>query len=207
MVICDIETASQSDDQLALVKPEFLPAANLKDPEKIKASVVEKEAAWRDKAALSPLTGQILAVGLLDERWDVPIHILADSEVQMLDDVWKLWNEGGRFVGFNVKEFDFRFMEIRSRILNVPVPDDLHDGRYWNRRIVDLQELFCAYSRDVSGFSLDAICRACGLGQKPEGVTGKDFARLFETDREGALEYVRNDLLLTSKLAARLGIQ
>lgn len=211
MIVIDCETSALPDKQLNLVKPTFEADKRLTDPEKIKASIAEKEAAWLERAALSPLTGRILAIGLLDtyEKLDASeaVQILVGPEKDILEGVWYAWAAGSRFAGFNVKEFDFRFMEIRSRILNVPVPDDLHEGRYWNKRIICLQELFCAYSRDVSGFSLDAICRACGLGQKPEGVTGKDFAKLFETDREKALEYLRNDLLLTQKLAQRLGIQ
>lgn len=212
MIVIDIETCAAPDDVLAKVKPEFLPAANLKDPEKIKASIAEKETAWREKAALSPLTGQILAIGLHVSEPDFPeptdgVRILTETEPAMLENVWGLWNEGGRFVGFNVREFDFRFMVIRSRILGVPVPDDLMEGRYWSRRIVDLMELFCCYSRETSGFSLDAINKACGLPAKMPGVTGADFARLFVEDRKKALEYVRTDLLATVALAARLGVQ
>jgi len=204
VIVLDLESAALPADQLALVKPEFLPAANLRDPEKIKASIAEKEAAWLERAALSPLTGQILAIGTLHEG---EIHIDTADEDEMLMNVWRCWNQGARFCGFNVKDFDFRFMVTRSRILNIPVPPDLFAGRYWNSlRIIDLMEVFCCFSRETSGFSLDAICRACGLGGKPEGVSGKDFARLFSENREAALEYIRNDLRLTAALAARLGV-
>lgn len=208
MIIIDLESAPAPDDVLARVKPEFKAPANYKDAEKIKAAVAEAETAWKDRAALSPLTGRILAIGLMDERWDTPVYILAESEAAMLANVWRHWNDGARFVGFNVKEFDFRFMVIRSRILGIPVPEDLFAGRYWNfMRIVDLMEVFCCFSRDTSGFSLDAICKACGLPGKLPGMTGADFARVFAQDREKALAYLRADLAATAALAARLGIQ
>lgn len=210
MIILDLESAPLPDDQLALVKPEFTPAANLRDPEKIKANVAEKEAAWLERAALSPLTGRILAIGLLDtyEKLDASeaVQILVGPEKDILEGVWYAWAAGSRFAGFNVKEFDFRFMAIRSRILGIPVPDDLFAGRYWNPRIIDLMEVFCCFSRDTSGFSLDAICRACGLPGKLPGMTGADFARVFTEDKEKALVYLRADLAATAALAARLGV-
>ena len=107
-------------------------------------------------------------------------------------------------IGFNVKDFDFRFMTIRSRILGVPVPDDLWVGRYWSTRIICLQEIFTGYSRDIAGYSLGAICRACGLGNK--AGSGADFARLFAEDRKAALAYLEQDLRLEAALAKRLGV-
>lgn len=203
MTILDCETAALPEDQLALVKPDFQPAKNLRDPEKIKADVAEKEQAWRDRAALSPLTGQILAIGLMDSI-DGKQAILEGTELQTLPLFWWHWGKGGKFVGFNVREFDFRFAVTRSRLLDIPVPPDLFDGRYWSKSIVDLMDVFCCYSRDTAGYSLNAICKAMGLGEK--NGSGKDFARLYSEDREKALEYLKMDLLLTAKLAARLGI-
>lgn len=208
MIILDIETASQSDEQLALVKPEFAPAANLRDPEKIKASVAEKEAAWREKAALSPLTGKILAIGTMERHDDEEQEpgIFHEAEPAMLAMTWGLWNEGHRFIGFNVK-FDFRFLAFRSWALGVKVPEDLMEGRYFNRRIVCLQEIVTFYSKEISGFSLAATCAAFGLPGKLPGMTGADFARVFAEDRERALAYLRADLAATAALAQRLGIQ
>lgn len=203
MTILDCETAVLPEDQLALVKPDFQPAKNLRDHEKIKADVLEKEQAWLERAALSPLTGQILVIGLMDPI-DGKQAILEGSELQTLPLFWWHWNKGGSFIGFNVKEFDFKFIVIRSRILGISVPSDIMEGRYWNHRIMDLMERFCCYSRDTAGYSLNAICKAMGLGEK--NGSGKDFARLYEDDREKALEYLRKDLALEAALAKRLGI-
>lgn len=203
MTVLDLESAALPEDQLALVKPEFLPARNLKDPEKIKADVLEKEQAWRDRAALSPLTGQILVIGLMESS-DGFQAILEGDELLTLPLFWWHWAKGGKFVGFNIKDFDMRFIVTRSRLRSIPVPRDLFEGRWWATRIVDLMEVFCCYSRDTAGYSLNAICKAMGLGEK--NGNGKDFARLYAEDREKALEYLRQDLALSAALAKRLGI-
>lgn len=189
---------------LAKVRPEFKANRTLKDPEKIKADLIAKEQAWKDDAALDAKYGVVLAIGLLDD--DRTTTIITGPEPEILAKFWSVWNEGSRFVGFNVRGWDAPFLAQRSWALGIPVPDDLMAGRWFNDRLVDLMERWVFFSKRTDGQSLDAICRACGLGQKPEGVSGKDFAHLFETDREKALDYLRNDLLLTQKLAARLGI-
>lgn len=207
MIVIDIETCAAPDDVLALVKPEFLPAANLRDPEKIKASVAEKEAAWFDKLALDAKTGQVLAIGLLDtlEMEESPIRILTGPEKAIIAEFWAAWNDGPKIAGFCIKSFDLPFLVQRSWILGVPVPQDLLEGRYWNRRIVDLQEIWTCFGYRTEGQSLDSISKALGFGGKTGN--GKDFARLFFDDRKAALDYLSTDLELTAKLAARLGIR
>lgn len=204
----DIETGPLGDEHLAMLKPEMEANRTLKDPLKIQADLLAKEAAWIEKAALSPLTGQILAIGLLGTNQPEGEQdlILDGDEASMLHKVWVLWGEGSRFFGFNVK-WDFRFMAVRSWALGVPVPVDLMEGRYFNKRIVCLQEVVTFYSREISGFSLEATCAAFGLPGKLPGMTGADFARVFGEDRERAISYLRADLVATAALAARLGVQ
>lgn len=202
MTIFDLETSALPDAQLELVKPEFKPAANLRDPDKIKASIAEKESAWRERAALDAKTAQILAIGLLDE--DHGTRILTGPEPAMLEVLWECWMQGERLVGFACKHFDMPMAWQRSVILGVKLPKDLMSGRYWNPRVIDLQEVWCCFGRDVTGQNLDVICRALGIGKK--FGNGADFGRLFVEDRERALEYLQNDLAITAALAARLGI-
>lgn len=202
MIICDIETGPAPDGILDELKPVFEANKTLKDPDKIVADLKAKEAAWREKAALSPLTGQILAIGLLGEEGE---QILTDTEAGMLEYFWEIWGEGSRFVGFNVR-FDFKFMAVRSWALGVPVPVDLMEGRYFNKRICCLQEVVTFYGKEVTGFSLDAVCKTFGLPGKMPGMTGADFAQVFQEDREKALAYLRADLAATAALSARLGV-
>lgn len=75
--ICfDIETGPLPETELAAMVPAFDPAevktGNLKDRDKVAAKIAEAEANHRrefiERAALDPLTGRVLAIGLLN--WD-----------------------------------------------------------------------------------------------------------------------------------------
>ncbi len=68
--IFDIETGPRSRAELAECVPTFEAPANWKDPEKIAAYVAQKEAEWFQSAALSALTGRVLAIGYLDATND-----------------------------------------------------------------------------------------------------------------------------------------
>lgn len=49
------------------------------------------------------------------------------------------------------------------------------------------------------------MAKSLGVGSKPEGVSGADFARLWEEDRAKAKAYLINDLEMTRGCAAKLG--
>lgn len=212
--VYDIETAPLPESELAALLPPFDPAevkvGNLKDPEKITAKIAEAEANYLndhlEKAALDPLTGRVLAVGLLDPVSEDVLVIGHDDEAQTLRDFWR-WIQGdmGRIhelIGFNTHLFDLPFLIRRSWRHRVNVPYGIRRGRYWSEQMIDLRERWQLGDRQARG-SLDAIARHLGIGAK--NGSGADFAKLWVSDREGALEYLGCDLDLTAKLARVLG--
>jgi hypothetical protein len=65
---------------------------------------------------------------------------------------------------------------------SVDVPRWVRDGRYFDRAFIDLLEVWkCGTYRSEIPQKLDSIVRAMGLGGKPEGTCGADFARLFRS--------------------------
>jgi hypothetical protein len=106
-------------------------------------------------------------------------------------------------IGFNIFNFDLPFLIRRSWKHRVPVPFGLRRGRYWNDRFVDLRECWQLGDRQARG-SLDSIARHLGVGAK--NGEGKAFAELWQTDRQQAEAYLRNDVELTAKVAHALGI-
>lgn len=217
---------------------EFDPASvklgNTKDQAKIDAKIAEaraaheaaaanapqilaaaEEAHWRsfvNRAALSPVTGQVLAIGYWSAKAGAKIQGQGESldERQLLANFWNRYracrSEGRRMVGFNIFRFDLPFMARRSWFLGVEVPDTLTDpsGRYFDRVFVDL---LARWQCGVYGESirLDDLARFFGVGCKPDGICGADFGRLYVEDRATAIEYLKNDLLITSGCAARMG--
>jgi hypothetical protein len=69
--------------------------------------------------------------------------------------------------------------------------------------VIDLRDIWQLGDRQARG-SLDSISKHLGVGAK--NGEGKDFARLWQTDRKQAEAYLQNDLVLTAKVADALGI-
>jgi len=211
-IVFDVETAPLPESELAALLPPFDPAevrtGNLKDPEKISAKIAEAQANhfrdFIDKAALDPLTGRVLVIGLLDQGG---VRILDnENEAAVLREFWTVCRgEQGRInqlVGFNTHLFDLPFLIRRSWKHRVPVPFGVRRGRYWGDEMVDVRDAWQLGDRQARG-SLDAIAKHLGIGGKTGN--GADFAKLWQTDRAKAVEYLRNDLELTAKLADVLG--
>jgi len=211
-LVFDIETAPLPESELAALVPPFDPAevrtGNLKDPDKIAAKIAEAELNHRrdfcEKAALDPLTGRVLAIGVIDQNG---FRILQnEDEAALLTEFWELCRgEMGRvhqLIGFNTHLFDLPFLIRRSWKHRIPVPFGIRRGRYWSDEMVDLRDAWQLGDRQARG-SLDVIAKHFGVGAK--NGSGADFAALWQSDRAKAVEYLRNDLELTAKVADVLG--
>jgi len=212
-IIFDVETAPLPEVELAALVPPFDPAevrtGNLKDPDKIAAKIAEAEANHRreffERAALDPLTGRVLVIGLLDQG---SIRILDDvDEAELLRQFWNVCRgEMGRLnqmVGFNTHLFDLPFLIRRSWKHRIVVPFGIRRGRYWGDEMVDLRDAWQLGDRQARG-SLDTIAKHLGVGAK--NGEGHEFASLWQSDHPKAVEYLRNDLELTAKIADVLGV-
>jgi len=206
-LIIDIETGPLSRPELADFVPTFEAPANWKDPAKIAAYRAEKEADWFQSAALSAVTGRVLAIGCLDTR-DERIDFFATGDERAdLTAFWQHVAPGGllatALVGFCSNRFDLPFLIRRSWRLSAPVPRAFTAGRFLPSECIDILDTWRCGVRDES-ISLDTLSRFLGVGRK----TGKgaDFAALWSTDRDAALEYLANDLRLTRECAETLGL-
>ena len=214
-IVFDIETEALPESQLAAMMPPFEPAevktGNIKDPDKIAAKIAEAEAAHRreffERAALDPLTGRVLAVGLLDVMKGEVTVIGCEDESATLRLFWeRCRGDMGRIhqmVGFNSNLFDLPFLVRRSWKHRVAVPLGIRRGRYWGETMVDVREEWQLGDRQARG-SLDAVAKHLGVGAK--NGDGKDFAALWHRDETKATEYLTNDLLLTYRVARALGV-
>lgn len=171
------------------------------------------------RAALSALTGEVLAIGYRGEKTAINC-VGQDSTGQVITEatiIARFWSQykslrkaGRKMIGFNIAFFDIPFLVQRSWILGVNVPDSIYTvpSRYLeSQTFIDLAHVWAGSQRN--GFvKLDTIAKAMGLTGKPNGTTGADFARLFhnpETRRE-AIEYLIGDLDITFNVAERCGL-
>lgn len=206
-IVFDIETAPLPDSELTAIMPPFDPnsvrTGNMKDTEKIAAKIADSKSAYesdyRKNAALDPLTGRVLCIGLLQDT----VTILADpDEALLLQRFWNFCTPFKRMIGFNIFLFDLPFLIRRSWKHGIR-PADVRKGRYWSEDLVDLREVWQMGDRQAHG-SLDLISKHFGVGSK--SGTGKDFAILWDQDRSKAIEYVKNDLALTAAIAQRMAV-
>lgn len=201
----DIETSPLPDSYLDMICPVFDAPSNWKDPEKIAANLTEQKAKWKTQAALSPLTGKILCVGVLDIDGSFMVIDGDGDERALLEEFKRVvdHNKDDQFVGFNIHSFDLPF--LMKRAWRNGLAPCVRPGTYLARseKWIDLRAIWQCGDRTAPG-SLDVVAKFLGVGAKTG--SGADFAGLWDTDKPAAIEYLRNDLNLTMEVAERMGV-
>ena len=178
-------------------------------------AIADHRAKWASEAALSPVTGEVLAIGI---RSGEKIAIIGDggeTESEILHAFWTIYKKhaggGSRFIGYCSNFFDFPFLVWRSYFHSVLVPESAWDktGRYPAYCFVDLIDRLPKRGFNEESRKLTDVCSWLGLGSKPDGVDGGMFAALWQGNEESkqqAISYLLNDLDLTQKLAERMSV-
>lgn len=223
-LIFDIETVGEKFDELDATTQDVL----TKWIKKESTDEGDYAAALKDLKegmGFSPLTGQIVAIGVADHERDKGvvyyqssnageqeteeegIRFRPMSEKEMLESFWAGAKSYDEFISFNGRAFDVPFLMIRSAIHGVRPTKDLMRGRYlyqqnFAAKHIDLLDQLSFYGALRRKGGLHLWSRAFGIeSPKAHGVTGDDVARLF---REGKFldiaKYNVGDLLATKKL-------
>ena len=204
LVFFDIETGPSPTAET--FKPVFEAPRNLKDPAKIAAAVEEKEIEWREKLALSAVTGMVLAIGYAVGEEE--IQILHGDERETLTGFWDVLREllfrgDHRLCGWNICGFDLPFLLRRSWALGI-IPTDwvYHSGKL-SFFHVDLMRVWCG-ENPLDRISLDTAAKFFGFPGKRGN--GADFARLYEDDLHAALWYLYGDVSLSRDIAKKMNL-
>jgi hypothetical protein len=223
---------------------------NTKDPAKRSDLLASKRidheegrgAYWsymHDRAALDPFTGAIVCIGIIAQNGE-PEIIAEATEAATIRQFWWVFalstNATTKFVfwsgsGDVSKNFDIDFIVTRSRILRIPLPHRVRNGRYYDGRIIDLSSEFLLLQRDRF-LKLTVAADMLGLYQdhkdifpktEQDAVQGADFWKFWDgvalaseipnhpgiaftrtEQRALAVQYLGNDLLTTKYLAAHI---
>ena len=230
MLVFDIETGPLLEETLRGLYQEptleeFAAGCDKRwKPETVQAKYEETRGgmwqAFVDKAALSPLTGRVLAIGYQLPTGKQVVHHHAHYEIdqeepEMLSSFWRIVqmaiSQKEKIIGHNIEGFDLPFLLRSSWLHHIDVPEEIFDGRYWHRAFLDTMKRWqCGNYRDQFA-KLDTLAKAFGLGGKLEdgGVSGADFAKFYwgsPEDRELALQYLRRDVELTAAIAGKMGV-
>ncbi|HXK40896.1 MAG TPA: ribonuclease H-like domain-containing protein [Candidatus Paceibacterota bacterium] len=217
-LIFDIETVGVEFDSLDDKSQELL-LRFAETPEDIMAV--------KEGLGFSPLTGQIVAIGVLNpetakgavyflspddgvekQEKDGVQYIPHKSEKDLLKSFWDASAHYDQFITFNGRGFDAPYLMIRSAINKIKPAKNLMTYRYESEQYgkiithLDLLDRLTFFGAVRRKGGLHMWCRAFDIkSPKSEGVSGEDVARLFK-DKEymKIAEYCFDDVLATEKL-------
>lgn len=223
-LIIDIETIGDDFDALDEITQENL-TRWIKKSSTNEDEYREELTELKNNLGFSPLTGQIVAIGVLDHEKDkgvvyfqAPGEKISEfaegnfvfkpmTEKEMLQNFWQGARDYTEFITFNGRQFDIPFLFIRSAIYNIKPNKDLMRGRYLyqqaaNAQNIDLLDQLTFYGAMRGLRSLHLWCHAFGIeSPKAGGVTGDDVAQLFKEKKFADIaRYNTGDLIATKKL-------
>lgn len=198
-LVFDIETIGEDYDSLDETTQDVLTRWLKKESDGDK----EYEVGLSDlKSGLgfSPLTGEIVAIGVLDvelnrgavyyqsknqkqaDEDSDNIKFKAMSEKEMLENFWEGAKKYNQFISFNGRAFDAPFLMIRSAVHGIRPTVNLLPYRYANdTNHIDLLDQLSFYGAMRKRGNLHLWSRAFGIkSPKDAGITGEDVGRLFK---------------------------
>lgn len=202
-LIIDIETVGEDFDALDHATQENLTRWIKKEsesPEEYGIALADV----KNGLGFSPLTGEIVAIGVLDyytqegavyyqapgekheEVKENGIAFKQFSEKDMLQKFWDGVSQYQVFITFNGRGFDIPFLMVRSAVYGIRPSKDLMHNRYLNYQNsesihIDLQDQLSFYGAIRRKGSLHLWSRVFGIeSPKAGGITGDDVGRLFK---------------------------
>ncbi len=179
----------------------------------------------KDGLGFSPLTGEIVAIGVLDHHkqqgvvyFQAPEEKLSEvtegaitykpmTEAGMLEAFWKGATQYQQFITFNGRQFDAPFLALRSAALGVRPTKDLTRARYLYQQSpdavhIDLLDQLSFYGAVRRKGTLHLYTRAFGIpSPKTSGVEGDQVGELFKKKKYMDIaRYNGLDLFATSAL-------
>jgi len=171
------------------------------------------------KMNLSPLTAQLLAIGLYNpdtkrgkvlyqsdvkENFfseDSMIEFIGTDEKGILTVFWEDIKRYNQFITFNGRGFDSPFLILRSAMLGVKPSRNLLPYRYDPKIHCDLLDQLTFYGA-FRRYSLDFYCKAFNIkSPKSDGITGLDMKQLYEEKRfKDIAQYCIGDVIATAEL-------
>jgi len=133
------------------------------------------------------------------------VKSLSGDERKILQDFWEIAKTVDLFVGFNVMDFDLRFIYQRSVVLGIKPSVELNFARYRNNPIYDVMREWAKWNMQ-SSISLDTLARGLGIPSSKGGaIEGKDVAKAYEDGRiKEICEYCEKDVEVTRKIYKRM---
>ncbi len=196
-LIFDIETVGVDFESLDDKAKEFL-LFNAEDDDERKKI--------KEELGFSPLTGEIVAIGILNPDTDKGAvyfsakggsasggqktedknaqYISLSSEKEVLEHFWESATHYNQFITFNGHAFDCPFLMIRSAVLKIKPTQNLMHNRYYDTPHLDLLDRLTNFGAVRWKRNLHMWCQAFGISSpKDKGVSGDDVAELYKNEK------------------------
>jgi len=179
----------------------------------------EEKAEIKSKLGLSPLTGEIVAIGMLNpdtqkgkmffqnnggekiEFEEQGIFYQSGTEKELLENLWNAVSHYDQIITFNGRAFDVPFLMLRSTKHSVRPTRNLLGYRYEFQRHCDLLEQLTFYGA-MRKFRLDFYAKFFGIkSSKDEGIDGSMVGELYQAGKYLEIaRYCARDLETTKEL-------
>ena len=193
-LIIDIETVGQESSEISPRALEIL----------LPGEDGEERKRLLDSFSLDPCTGRIICIGVYWVDKERSRAYCQSEERELLANFWSDLGQirATRFVTFNGKSFDFPYINVRSAILNVPIPRELilDTRRFSTDRHFDVREVLTNYDRYRKG-TLEFFCEIFGVPSPKDGIDGSKVGDYF---RQGRIDEIANYCLADCKATAEL---
>ncbi|MCA9364357.1 MAG: ribonuclease H-like domain-containing protein [Candidatus Moranbacteria bacterium] len=189
------------------------------------AKTPEEAEAQKTRLNLWPVTGQIVAIGMLNPDTDRGVILyqngedasendghfsdngvdyIPGDERKILQMFWEHMRSYDQVITFAGRNFDAPYLHLRSAMLDVSPTKNLMPNRYYSNVHCDLFDQLSFYGA-TRGFSLHFYTRAFGIASpKDEGVSGLEVPELFaQGEYEKIARYCARDISATAELFRR----
>ena len=209
-VIIDIETVGVDFESLSPSQKEYLLKYSESDEqgEKIKNTL-----------GLYPLTGEIVAIGMLnpdtmkgcmlfqsgeevlEKKEEDGIVYETGSEKEILEKFWDRVNSYDQIITFNGRGFDAPYLIFRSAVHRIRPTKNLMGYRYDAKEHCDLLDQLTFYGA-TRKYNLDFYARSFGIkSSKDEGIDGSMVGEMYKQGKYlDIARYCARDLAATKEL-------
>lgn len=203
----DLESVPNERAPAYVEQAHIRPAANLKDPEKIAASIAEKRQKLTESFALQWWTAKVIAISVVSDE-HAPLCWYGEDEAKVLSAFgeYLLANPHATLCGKSTVDFDYPMLVGRFMALNLGVPNTLRTIEV--DRVRDVDQIF-GFSH-ASGQRGSLSDYAWGLGITGKLGKGNDVAGWFnmaqlgdKTAWERITQYCIQDSIIAHELLTR----
>jgi hypothetical protein len=206
--IVDIETAPLQESEILKYAEEIKADSRLKDPVKIAEDLKAKKEKLISSAPLSPLTGKICGLGILDVKTGktaISLGLQAGYEQQAIAEFEALLKEGNTLITFNGARFDIPYLCRRALLYGKNLFSTFFktDGYPINKVThIDLAQVWDCRCREY--VSLAKLATFLNVGEKKNEGTFF-YEQLAQKNEKEAKSYLENDLNVTFEVAKKFG--